>query len=198
MARYQLDLPVRRGRIQDEAPEDVVRRIRGGRTHHFGICRSRLGRAGRRPSRRSVLHRPGLTAGRKRHADPVPQQHAALGTGAPGVKSWQVMYKTSKIDGTAVATTGTVIVPTATWTGGGTRPIVSYALGTQGIGKQCAGSKQLVSGKEYEIANIVAALQARLRGRDHRLRRLHAQRQADLLGRRQRRPRSSRHRPRRG
>ena len=82
----------------------------------------------------------------------------SLGSGSPGVKSWQVMYKSSKVDGTAVATTGTVIVPTAVWTGGGSRPIVTYALGTQGIGKQCAGSKQLVSGKEYEIANIVAAL----------------------------------------
>lgn len=82
----------------------------------------------------------------------------SLGSGSPGVKSWQVMYKTSKVDGTAVATTGTVIVPTASWTGGGARPIVTYALGTQGIGKQCAGSKQLVSGKEYEIENIVAAL----------------------------------------
>jgi pimeloyl-ACP methyl ester carboxylesterase len=83
----------------------------------------------------------------------------ALGSGAPGIKSWQVMYKSSKVDGSADAVTGTVVVPTATWTGGGTRPIVTYALGTQGIGKQCAGSKQLQTGTEYEIANIVAALQ---------------------------------------
>lgn len=81
-----------------------------------------------------------------------------LGSGAPGVKSWKVLYKSSKINGASTPVTGTVIVPTATWTGGGSRPIVTYALGTQGVAKKCAGSKQLETGTEYEIANIVAAL----------------------------------------
>lgn len=81
-----------------------------------------------------------------------------LGSGAPGVKSWKVLYRSSKVDGAAAPVTGTVLVPTASWTGGGARPIVTYALGTQGVAKKCAGSRQLETGKEYEIANIVAAL----------------------------------------
>ncbi len=81
-----------------------------------------------------------------------------LGSGAPGVKSWKVLYRSSKVDGSASAVTGTVLVPTASWTGSGKRPIVSYAVGTQGVAKSCAPSRQLESGKEYEIANIVAAI----------------------------------------
>lgn len=84
-----------------------------------------------------------------------------LGAGAPTVKSWKVMYKSSRVDGTAVPVTGTVIVPTAAWNGTGSRPIVTYALGTQGVAKKCAGSRQLESGTEYEAANIAAALARR-------------------------------------
>lgn len=82
-----------------------------------------------------------------------------LGAGSPGIKSWKVMYRSSRVDGTAVPVTGTVIVPTASWTGGGSRPIVTYAIGTHGVAKKCAASKQFETGKDYEIANIVAALQ---------------------------------------
>jgi dienelactone hydrolase len=81
-----------------------------------------------------------------------------LGAGAPAVKSWRLLYTSSKIDGSADAVSGTVIVPTAAWTGGGVRPVIAYAVGTQGLGQQCSPSKQLESGAEYEIANIVAAL----------------------------------------
>jgi dienelactone hydrolase len=81
-----------------------------------------------------------------------------LGAGAPAVKAWRLLYTSSKIDNTANAVTGTVLVPTAPWTGSGGRPTIAYAVGTQGLGKQCAPSKQLETGAEYEIANIVAAL----------------------------------------
>lgn len=82
-----------------------------------------------------------------------------LGSGSPGIKSWKVMYRSSRVDGTAVPVTGTVIVPTASWTGGGARPVVTYAIGTHGVAKKCAASKLLETGKDYEIANIVEALQ---------------------------------------
>ena len=51
-----------------------------------------------------------------------------------------------------------MIVPTAPWTGSGTRPVVDYAAGTQGLAASCAPSAQLAAGTEYETANIVALL----------------------------------------
>ncbi len=51
-----------------------------------------------------------------------------------------------------------MIVPTAAWTGSGTRPVVDYAVGTQGLAQSCAPSAQLAAGTEYETANIVALL----------------------------------------
>lgn len=56
--------------------------------------------------------------------------------------------------------TGTVIVPTAKWTGKGSRPVVSVGIGTQGIAPQCAPSKQLVSGTEYDGSAIIDSLKA--------------------------------------
>ena len=54
--------------------------------------------------------------------------------------------------------TGAVLTPTSAWSGAGPRPYVSFAVGTQGAGPQCAPSKQLAAGSEYETPNIVAAL----------------------------------------
>lgn len=62
----------------------------------------------------------------------------------------RVMYKTTDRDGTAIAVTGTVITPRGRWVGAGERPIVGYAVGTQGLGDHCAPSRQLAMGSEYE------------------------------------------------
>ncbi len=51
-----------------------------------------------------------------------------------------------------------MIVPTASWTGSGSRPVIDYAVGTQGLAQSCAPSSQLQDGTEYETANIVALL----------------------------------------
>ena len=56
--------------------------------------------------------------------------------------------------------TGTVIVPTAAWTGKGARPVVTIGIGTQGIGPQCAPSKQMEAGTEYDGTAIIGALKA--------------------------------------
>ena len=48
-----------------------------------------------------------------------------------------------------------MIIPTAAWTGSGTRPVIDYAAGTQGLAQSCAPSAQLAAGTEYETANIV-------------------------------------------
>ncbi len=82
-----------------------------------------------------------------------------LGAGAPAARAWTVMYHSRTTSGADLAVTGTVLTPTAVWTGTGPRPVVGFAVGTQGPGPQCAPSKQLVAGSEYENSNIVQALQ---------------------------------------
>ena len=81
-----------------------------------------------------------------------------LGAGAPSTKAWTVMYHSRTTQGTDNAVTGTVIRPTAPWTGSGARPVVGFAVGTQGPAQKCAPSKQLVAGSDYENSNIAQAL----------------------------------------
>jgi hypothetical protein len=81
-----------------------------------------------------------------------------LGVGAPATKAWTVMYHSRTALSHDDAVTGTVITPTAAWTGTGSRPVISFAVGTQGLGQTCAPSKQLVAGTEYEATTIELAL----------------------------------------
>ncbi len=82
----------------------------------------------------------------------------ALGPGAPAVSAWTVMYHSRTTTGRDVAMTGTILTPTTPWAGPGPRPVDAFAVGTQGPGPQCAPSKQLVAGTEYENSNINQAL----------------------------------------
>lgn len=82
----------------------------------------------------------------------------ALGPGAPATRAWTVMYHSRNAQGADIPVTGTVLTPTAAWTGAGARPVVGFAVGTQGPGPQCAPSKQLVAGTEYENTSIAQAL----------------------------------------
>lgn len=68
------------------------------------------------------------------------------------------MYASTDRDGSAIAVTGTVLVPTSPWIGLGERPIVAFAVGTQGLGDACAPSRQLAAGSEYEGAFISGLL----------------------------------------
>ena len=67
----------------------------------------------------------------------------------PGVKNqWpgnakKVMYASRDVNGKPVGVTGTVIEPTAPWTGKGPRPTVVVGSGTIGQGDQCAPSKMM-------------------------------------------------------
>jgi hypothetical protein len=79
-------------------------------------------------------------------------------TPVPGVRSWQVLYRSQDAKGAAIATSGTVLVPTAAWSGAGTRPLVTYAVGTRGLGDPCAPSYTLSQGSDYEGATIAALL----------------------------------------
>ncbi|WP_231949634.1 lipase family protein [Alloactinosynnema sp. L-07] len=71
----------------------------------------------------------------------------------------RIMYRTTDRVGTPIAVTGTVIVPKAPWIGVGQRPIVAYAAGTQGLADDCAPSRQMSVGSEYEgpfVSGLIA------------------------------------------
>ncbi|GAA2485459.1 lipase family protein [Terrabacter carboxydivorans] len=70
----------------------------------------------------------------------------------------RVMYATRDRTGAPIAVTGTVLVPPVPWVGKGQRPVIGYAAGTQGMGDQCAPSRQLAAGSEYEGAFISGLL----------------------------------------
>ncbi|RZS36466.1 secretory lipase [Herbihabitans rhizosphaerae] len=74
------------------------------------------------------------------------------------VKAHQVIYRSTSATGAPNAVSGTVIVPPTPWIGPGPRPVMAYALGTQGLGDQCAPSYQLRVGTEIEIAFLVQAM----------------------------------------
>ena len=74
-----------------------------------------------------------------------------LGFGSPGQNAWTMLYQSQSVNGQTDAVTGTVIVPTAAWTGSGPRPIVDYGVGSQGLSQASAPSEQLVAGTEYGL-----------------------------------------------
>lgn len=71
----------------------------------------------------------------------------------------RVLYKTTNRAGKAIAVSGTVLVPTARWVGVGSRPVIAYAAGTQGMADRCAPSRQFSEGFEYEGVVMEALLQ---------------------------------------
>lgn len=88
----------------------------------------------------------------------IRSQSATLGGLNVPNTAWTVMYHSTDADEENIAVTGTVVVPAAAWTGSGARPFVNLAPGTQGLGPQCAPSKQFVAGTEYESVPVNAAL----------------------------------------
>ncbi|GGF31676.1 lipase family protein [Williamsia phyllosphaerae] len=77
------------------------------------------------------------------------------GTGAViDARVTRVMYLSQNVKDQPVAVTGTLLVPTRPWTGKRPRPVVAMAPGTQGMGDQCAPSKLMVFGQEYENLQI--------------------------------------------
>ena len=62
----------------------------------------------------------------------------------------RVMYTTTNSAGERIASTGTVLVSNKPWRGDGPRPLIGYAPGTQGLGDDCAPSKSLALGQQYE------------------------------------------------
>lgn len=70
----------------------------------------------------------------------------------------RVLYRTTNRTGKVVAASGTVLVPTTPWIGLGTRPVIGYAPGTQGMADRCAPSRLFSEGIEYEGLGIEGLL----------------------------------------
>ncbi|WP_026455505.1 lipase family protein [Saccharomonospora iraqiensis] len=73
--------------------------------------------------------------------------------------SYRIMYRSTDTHGAPVAVTGTVLVPDTAWSGAGERPLIGYAPGTQGVGDDCAPSKKLELGMEYEGPFVTGLLE---------------------------------------
>lgn len=63
---------------------------------------------------------------------------------------WKVLYHSVSATGNAIEVSGTVLVPKASWSGPGPRPLISYGVGTHGMGDQCAPSYELARGTDNE------------------------------------------------
>lgn len=76
----------------------------------------------------------------------------------PAVVAHQVLYRSTDALGEPMMVSGTVLVPSTPWTGTGDRPLISYAVGTRGLGDPCAPSYTLANGTDYEGAIIKSLL----------------------------------------
>ena len=73
-------------------------------------------------------------------------------------KVWNLLYRSTNATGKQIAVSGTVLVPTAAWTGSGPRPLVAYATGTQGWGNQCAPTREMAKGnydENFAVENLL-------------------------------------------
>lgn len=73
-------------------------------------------------------------------------------------KAWKISYRSTTADGAPDVVSGTVIVPQDGRTG--PRPLVTYAVGTVGMGDSCAPSNNFPSGTAME-ANLIQQLTLR-------------------------------------
>lgn len=72
--------------------------------------------------------------------------------------AYEVLYRSTNVQGGAIAVSGTVLVPRAAWAGRGTRPLTAYASGTQGWDDSCAPSRSMTAGnfdESFAVANML-------------------------------------------
>ncbi|RNL59988.1 lipase [Nocardioides marmoriginsengisoli] len=70
----------------------------------------------------------------------------------------RIMFTTTDRLGRVIPVTGTVLTPTRPRSKRDDRGLVAFAVGTQGMGTQCAPSRQLAAGREYESVFITGLL----------------------------------------
>ncbi len=75
----------------------------------------------------------------------------------PG-RAWALTYRSTSATGVPNTVSGTLLLPPGEWTGDGARPVVTYAIGTHGLGDQCAPSVALANGTEQELQLMGLAL----------------------------------------
>ncbi|NYI79145.1 alpha/beta fold hydrolase [Nocardioides panzhihuensis] len=68
----------------------------------------------------------------------------------------RLMYTSTDRNDTSIAVTGQLVVPNKAWSGSGSRPLIAYAVGTQGLGDECAPSR-LSDGGGLEYENVFLA-----------------------------------------
>ena len=146
-----------------------------------------------------LLRGTGHAAQRQRDGDPQrvdeflldPLNATSLVTNAK-----RVLYKTTNRSGKAIAVSGTAMVPTRPWIGIGTRPVIGYAPGTQGMADAAPrpGSSPRASSTRGSGSGPA---HARLRRRDDRLRGPRHRRHPHLHGSRLPGPRHPRRHTRR-
>ena len=83
-------------------------------------------------------------------SEPITYLLDPAGVSNLAVTSTRVLYRSTNRAGKANAVSGSVIVPKAPWVGPGKRPVIGYAVGTQGLDDRCAPSRQFSDGFEYE------------------------------------------------
>ncbi|SEG85468.1 Secretory lipase [Nonomuraea solani] len=69
------------------------------------------------------------------------------------VNAWHVLYNSTSSTGQLNTVSGTLLVPKAGYPLGA-RPIIGYAVGTHGLGDQCAPSVSMSQGREAELALV--------------------------------------------
>ncbi|MFI6295622.1 lipase family protein [Nonomuraea sp. NPDC050790] len=69
------------------------------------------------------------------------------------VNAWNVLYRSTSATGAPNAVSATVLVPKASYPLG-RRPVIGYAVGTHGLGDQCAPSLAMREGREAELALV--------------------------------------------
>ena len=65
-----------------------------------------------------------------------------------------ILYSSTSATGDANVVSGTVYTPKEPWAGPGSRPVVAFAPGTQGMGDRCAPSQTMPTGKYYELGAV--------------------------------------------
>ncbi|MEW1839975.1 lipase family protein [Nonomuraea angiospora] len=69
------------------------------------------------------------------------------------VNAWHLLYNSTSATGSLNTVSGTLLVPKSGYPLGA-RPIVGYAVGTHGLGDQCAPSASMSQGREAELALV--------------------------------------------
>ncbi|MEU8249526.1 lipase family protein [Nonomuraea sp. NPDC048916] len=69
------------------------------------------------------------------------------------VNAWHMLYRSTSATGSLNAVSGTLLVPKARYLLGA-RPVIGYAVGTHGLGDQCAPSVSMSQGQEAELAFV--------------------------------------------